>query len=128
MIQTLFVFSDMQFNTATNGLLNETYYQTIKRQFDQAGYTIPQLIFWNLAAASGPGGTPKPVTAGQSGVSLMSGFSGAIMKYFIGQEDEQRTGEQGSRVMGKPVKEHNPLETVLAVIAKPSFSGIVVVD
>lgn len=128
MIQTLFIFSDVQFNSATRGLFSETYYETIKRDFEQAGYTIPQLVFWNLHAPPRVGRTPKPVTSGQSGVSLMSGFSGAIMKYFIGQEDEQRTGEQGSRVMGKPVKEHNPLETVMAVIAKPSFSGIVVVD
>lgn len=126
MVRTLFVFSDMQFNTATGGLFNETYYQTIKRQFEQAGYVIPQIVFWNLAASPRKGGTPKPVTSGQSGVSLMSGFSGAVMKYFLGQGFE--AAGEANRVTGRPLTDDSPLQTVMAVIAKPSFSGVVVVD
>lgn len=89
MISTLFVFSDMQFNKCGGEVFHEAIYQVIKNEFEVAGYKIPELVFWNLAARVR--GTPKPVTAGQSGVSLMSGYSGNLMKYFLGRpanEDE----------------------------------------
>lgn len=141
MIRTLFVFSDMQFDEAGGRSFGETQYQRIKREFDEAGYRIPEIIFWNLASRAG--GTPKPVTAGQTGVSLMSGYSGSLMKYFLDREDgdeevvevevevEVRDGSgsvQKVMTKTKTVKENNPSETMMAVISKPSFGGVVVVD
>jgi hypothetical protein len=149
MISTLFIFSDMQFDSCGGAAFGETVYQTLKGDFEAAGYQIPELVFWNLAGRAS--GTPKPVSADQRGVSLMSGYSGALMKYFLGRqagEDEEEVESEGGNgaededdmvVVGdtgktesvkpkKTKKKDNPLETVMKVIAAPSFSGIKVVD
>jgi hypothetical protein len=99
MIARLFVFSDMQFDQASGSMYGETTFATIKRRFEQNGYPMPELVFWNLAGGptSGQGAEEedgdamgsKPVTATQEGVSLMSGFSGTLMKFFLGQAEKE---------------------------------------
>jgi hypothetical protein len=138
MVKTLFVFSDMHFDQAGGCNFGETQYTTIKREFDAAGYQIPEIIFWNLASRAR--GTPKPVKADQPGVSLLSGYSGSMMKYFLGREEDEDIvevevevkDEAGDivvkKVKTKTTKEYNPFETMMAVISKPPFSGVVVVD
>lgn len=83
---TIFVFSDMQFNTCVSGSRGEgelTNYQAIKTQYEAAGYKIPNIVFWNLQGNT----TSFPVTSRQEGVALVSGFSPSIMKMFMeGQE------------------------------------------
>jgi len=75
--EVLMVFSDMQFNQA-NGRASrfETMYETIKRQFEAAGYQLPLLVFWNLngkyAGQSVGGDCP--------GVITISGYDPAIFK------------------------------------------------
>lgn len=156
MIQKLFVFSDMQFDQAGGAEFGETAYATIKRKFETAGYEIPQLVFWNLAG--GYEGTSKPVAADQEGVALMSGFSGALLKYFLGQEDAEEE-EDLKEVMDKEwdrvddvqvevfgddevfgendqeekrdvegSKKQDPLQAILKVVRAESFKGLVVVD
>ena len=148
MISTLFIFSDMQFDECGGAAFGETVYQVLRRDFEAAGYTLPEIVFWNLSGRAS--GTPKPVSADQRGVSLLSGYSGALMKYFLGRqagEDEEDEGEESEEgededdmvvveddskaASVKPKetkKKDNPLETVMKVIAAPSFSGVKVVD
>jgi hypothetical protein len=92
MVKKLFVFSDMQFDAAIERHEGDTEYTAIKRKFADAGYTLPELVFWNLGAA-GESGTPKPVKANEQGVSLLSGYSGALMKFFLGEEDARMKKE-----------------------------------
>lgn len=84
--ETIFVFSDMQFNQCVadrNGQNELTNHQAIQRQYEAAGYTMPRLVFWNLRGNT----TNFPVTSGESGVALVSGFSPSLMKLFMeGQE------------------------------------------
>ncbi len=121
-----------------------------------AGYTLPEIVFWNLAARfdeSQP--NTKPAQANVNGVSLVSGFSGALMKYFMGQAGKEETDEvievepmesepfltdTGEEIMadggnrmaslgrakGKLTK--TALETLKAIIEAESYNGIVVVD
>lgn len=95
MVKKLFIFSDMQFSACTERKDGETEYAAIKRKYIDAGYTVPELIFWNLAPRAA--GAPKPVQADQEGVSLLSGCSGSMMKYFLGEaareEDEELAKE-----------------------------------
>lgn len=78
---TIFVFSDMQFNQATRGSNgNElTNYESIRRMYENSGYQMPRIVFWNL------NGTTKdfPVTATEQGTALVSGFSPSLMKLFL---------------------------------------------
>lgn len=91
MVKKLFIFSDMQFDEAVDRQEGETEHRTIKRKFEEAGYTLPELVYWNLAARGG--GTAKPARADEESVALVSGYSGALMKYFLGQKAEQEDEE-----------------------------------
>lgn len=78
MVKTLFIFSDMEFD-ACGGDQYETDYKMIKKKFDDAGYQLPAIVFWNLRA----GHRSKPVTKNEKNVALVSGFSGQMMRTFL---------------------------------------------
>ena len=83
MVKQVFVFSDMQFDIAAGHDDRwTTSYERIQKQFKDAGYEMPRLIFWNLAGGragygltstgedldgSGDETAPKPVTAAEGG-------------------------------------------------------------
>lgn len=53
MVKRLFVFSDMQFNSANTGSTASdwsTAYDDIEKAYKEAGYEVPQLVFWDIAA------------------------------------------------------------------------------
>lgn len=96
MVQRVFVFSDMQFNQATRNDDDERgfagSYERIQTRFREAGYEMPELVFWNLAGGragylGGPTGgdpvAPKPVTAQEQGTALVSGYSQGMLKVFL---------------------------------------------
>ena len=96
MVKTLFVFSDMQFDQAAGHRHGETEHQTARRKFEEAGYPFPEMVYWNLNSGYGEDkATHKPVKSDTEGVALMSGFWGALMKYFLGQsgEDDEMESE-----------------------------------
>ncbi|BEJ15868.1 hypothetical protein CspHIS471_0504730 [Cutaneotrichosporon sp. HIS471] len=89
MVKTVFVFSDMQFDES--GHFGETEHRAVVRRFEEAGYPMPELVYWNLQSAAA-----KPVQADTPGCALVSGFSGALMKYFIralGDGGDEEDGE-----------------------------------
>ena len=98
MIKRLFVFSDMQFDEAHAGESElSTSYQRIQKLYAEAGYDMPELVFWNLAAQ---GSQPKPVVNEDTGTCLVSGYSPGMMKVFMdgggfgGDEEETITVEE----------------------------------
>ena len=59
MVKRLFVYSDMQFDASQykdseSGW--ETTHDRIVKAFKEAGYEMPEIVYWNLQ-----GGTTKPV-------------------------------------------------------------------
>ncbi|KAL1407488.1 hypothetical protein Q8F55_006921 [Vanrija albida] len=81
MVKKIFVFSDMQFDQSGSDLYGEAQHHAIWQMFRAAGYELPEMVYWNLNGETGA--KNKPVKADTPGVSLVSGFSGALMKYFI---------------------------------------------
>lgn len=138
MVKKLFVFSDMQFDAAGEGEYGETEHETMKRRFEEAGYPLPEMVYWNLASRAE--GTPKPTKSDIEGVTLFSGFSGALMKFFLGDgvEDDALESqfeaieigkEGGSSVSSdKERKKPNPVEQVHRAISGQHFAGLKVVD
>ncbi|OXM79428.1 hypothetical protein C364_02925 [Cryptococcus neoformans Bt63] len=137
MVKKLFVFSDMQFDAAREGKYGETEHETMKRRFEEAGYPLPEMVYWNLASRAE--GTPKPTKSDVEGVTLFSGFSGALMKFFLGDgvEDDALErqfadigiGKEGkSSVSEKERRKPNPLEQVHRAISGQHFAGLKVVD
>ncbi|XP_020102912.1 uncharacterized protein LOC109720302 [Ananas comosus] len=79
MVKRVFVFSDMEFDVASETPW-ETDYEAIQRKYGESGYgtAVPEVVFWNLRASRS-----VPVTAGQKGVALVSGFSKNLLKLFL---------------------------------------------
>ena len=87
MPKVLLILSDMQFNHGVS--YDETANQMIKRKFNDAGYDVPQVVYWNLNAAYGN----APVKFNTQGVAMVSGFSPAIMKPMMSGDVETFTPE-----------------------------------
>uniref|UniRef100_A0A0D9VCY4 TROVE domain-containing protein n=1 Tax=Leersia perrieri TaxID=77586 RepID=A0A0D9VCY4_9ORYZ len=77
MVRRVVVFSDMEFDEASSRPW-ETDYEAIARKFAAAGYAVPEVVFWNLRDSKA-----VPVTSGQKGVALVSGFSKNLLKLFL---------------------------------------------
>jgi len=86
MPKMLLILSDMQFNQCAR--FDDTAMQMIERKFADAGYTVPQIVFWNLNSTSN-----VPVAADKSGVALVSGFSPSIMTSLLAADLDQFTPE-----------------------------------
>jgi hypothetical protein len=71
MPETLIIFSDMQFNECVEN--DDSAMQMIARKYEEAGYKVPNIVFWNLNAHSN-----VPIAFDKSGAALVSGFSPAI--------------------------------------------------
>ena len=137
MIKRLFVFSDMEFDNSSvqSGAAWETEHQKVVKAFEEAGYDVPEIVYWNLQGARGA----KPVTAEEtSGVSLMSGFSANMMKVFMdGGEDVEEVeiveeegvdGQEGEVVIKKVKQKMTPEQIMRKALDKPSYATLVVLD
>ena len=74
----ILILSDMEFDSATK-YPNETAMQSIRREYGEAGYELPKIVFWNLNARPGN----VPVSFDKNGTALVSGFSPTIMKSLL---------------------------------------------
>jgi hypothetical protein len=163
MVKRVFVFSDMQFDSAEDYRSSHwsrrdsedgaderwsTSYERIKRRFEEAGYEMPELVFWNLAGGQ-DGMAPKPVTTMDEGTSLVSGYSQGMLKVFLDsggfeepQEEEvddeesdavmvEKGGDHGEEAVVKPAAKKakmDPLRTVKKAIGHKSYEMLEVLD
>jgi hypothetical protein len=74
MPEVVLILSDMQFDQCMRH--DDSAIEMIGRKYEQAGYTLPKVVFWNLNASYGN----SPVKFDKSGTALVSGFSPAIVK------------------------------------------------
>lgn len=86
MPEMLLILSDMQFNACTR--FDHSAMEMIRHKYEQAGYKVPAIVFWNLNAADN-----VPVKHDASGVALVSGFSPSIVKSVLSADMEQFTPE-----------------------------------
>ena len=74
MPEMLLILSDMQFDACSR--YDDSAQQMIARKYQQAAYSMPKIVFWNLSQHS----SHTPVRFDDRGVCHVSGFSPAIMK------------------------------------------------
>ncbi|WP_336784145.1 DUF2828 family protein [Paenibacillus illinoisensis] len=74
MIGRIYIVSDMEFDGCVTGGNNQTLFQTIESEYRAAGYTMPNLVFWNVNAR----GSQFPTDMTATGVQLVSGASPSI--------------------------------------------------
>jgi hypothetical protein len=157
MVKRIFVFSDMQFNQG-DGVWSRTgatsrwstSYQSIAQKYMEAGYEMPELVFWNLAGGrAGYGGAagagdpvaPKPVTVGEVGTALVSGYSQGMLKVFLDSgsfgdgeeevEDDVDVEEMDDGVLVEKVakkRKIDPLSTLKKAIGHNAYEMLQVID
>ena len=71
----LYIISDMEFDYCAKGA-DVTNFQYAKRIFAEAGYQLPEVVFWNVASRN----RQQPVTMNEQGVALVSGCSPRIFQ------------------------------------------------
>jgi hypothetical protein len=84
MPQILLILSDMQFDACVKH--DDSAIQMIHRKYEEAGYTIPQVVFWNLNSHDN-----VPVKYNAKGAALVSGFSPSIMTSVLAADMEDFT-------------------------------------
>eukprot|EP00026_Physarum_polycephalum_P003826 Phypoly_transcript_03842.p1 GENE.Phypoly_transcript_03842~~Phypoly_transcript_03842.p1 ORF type:complete len:604 (-),score=57.53 Phypoly_transcript_03842:525-2252(-) len=99
MPKKLFVISDMQFNRADANYV--TNFQAVKQRYKDAGYTLPQMVFWNVNGSQ----VEFPVTQEELGVAMVSGFSASILRSLL--------------KMGEFI---SPLQVFQAIIGNPRYN------
>ena len=75
----LYIISDMEFDCCDQGA-ELTNFQYAKAAFEAAGYKLPEVVFWNVAARN----SQVPVTKNEQGVALVSGNSPHIFQMLKG--------------------------------------------
>lgn len=134
MIKRLFVFSDMQFDEANHPYEDdqvaqdnwETSHDVIERKFKEAGYELPEIVYWNLTQ----GANTFPVTHDRKGVALMNGFSPAMLKVFMGEEVEEEGWDIVEQESAEPKEKEkfDPMTIMMKAVSRDSYDGLVVVD
>jgi len=79
MPKKILVFTDMQFDAATNAGRYQAAHAEVVSMYTAAGYTVPDIVFWNLRDTK----TSFPVRKDTPGVALMSGFSAEMLKLLM---------------------------------------------
>ncbi|KAI7858324.1 hypothetical protein BDC45DRAFT_499363, partial [Circinella umbellata] len=137
MVKRLFVFSDMEFNEGFGISKWETIYEQIKREYEEAGYKMPELVWWNLAQTrpvydcpTSEEGAPMPVDKDASGCTMISGFSAALMKSFfegtVEGKDDTVVVNENSEEKEEEESEKTPLNEMVRTIYHKSFEGLAV--
>ena len=74
------IVSDMQFDSGVDdsGVLNH-HLTTIKTKYADAGYDLPQVIYWNVSVYA----NNVPATINDKGIILISGYSPVILKNIL---------------------------------------------
>lgn len=64
----LIIISDMEFDYCV-GNADATVFENAKQKYEAKGYTLPEIVFWNVASRN----RQQPVTKNEQGVALVSG-------------------------------------------------------
>ncbi|KAH5075446.1 hypothetical protein HBH95_130100 [Parastagonospora nodorum] len=134
MVKQVFVFSDMQFDQADSRTDRwSSAFSRIEAKYANAGYVMPRLIFWNLAASA----TGKPTTMDDGDTCLVSGYSQGMLRAFLeegafelGEEEVEVEieGEDGMVEIRRVEKGVDPLETVRKAVGGRAYGMLEVVD
>jgi Domain of unknown function (DUF2828) len=95
----LLIISDMEFDQACG---NRTNFESIKNMYEQWGYQMPSIVFWNVNGRLGN----VPVKANTPNTALVSGYSPSILTSILGGKDL------------------NPYSVMMETIGKPRYACI----
>lgn len=79
MPQRILIISDMEFDSCSE--YGETIYENARKRFKQAGYQLPQVVFWNVDAK-----TKQYPIVEEDNALILSGYSPVVIKFLYGGE------------------------------------------
>jgi len=106
----LLILSDMEFNEATSSNWdrvsewNPTAQQMIKGMYEEAGYEMPDIVYWNIQSRN----DNCPTRFDETGTALVSGFSPSIMRSILS------------------CKNITPYEVMMETIDSPRYEAITI--
>ena len=77
MPSVLYIISDMQFDDHNIGG-KQTNFEVAKSKFEEAGYKLPHIVFWNVNSYG-----DSPATKFDKNVTLVSGFNQSTFQYVV---------------------------------------------
>ncbi len=83
----IYMFTDGQFDQMTENS-DGTHLEVIASKHKDAGYPVPDLVFWNLRGDT----VDFPAPGDRKGVAMLSGFSPALMKLIMEGKELTPTG------------------------------------
>lgn len=84
MPKSLIIISDMEINRCTEQAHGENFYDYVSRVYEEHGYRIPNVVFWNVNSRNDVFLADK----NRKGVQLVSGQSASTFKNLIGCVDK----------------------------------------
>ena len=88
MIKNVLIISDMEFDQAqlfcygNSQVLTKPLFDEIKQKYNESGYDLPKLIFWNVNSRT----KTIPLIENELGVTLVSGFSQNTLKMVMSKK------------------------------------------
>ncbi len=106
----ILILSDMEFNSATNSYRstsawNPTAQEMIRKMYKEAGYKMPNIVYWNIQSRNDDN---KPVHFDTNGTALVSGFSPALLTNLLAG------------------KEMTPISMMMSVIDSERYSVVTI--
>jgi hypothetical protein len=77
MPKILYIISDMEFDSCVKA--DEALFDNAKREFTEAGFKLPHVVFWNVNARQ----IQAPATKFDNNVTLISGLSQSTFRYAV---------------------------------------------
>lgn len=102
MVKRLYIVSDMEFDSCATA--DKTLFNTIRNEYANNGYELPELVFWNVSARN----VQFPMSIDDRGFINVSGCSPSIFKSVVGK------------------KFVGPYDMMLEVLNSPRYEAIVV--
>lgn len=78
--KNILILSDMEFDYAVDDEVDEKLFESIKKRYDDAGFKLPRLVFWNILSRT----RTIPIIENELGVALVSGFSPTVLNMVLG--------------------------------------------
>ncbi|CAO3663541.1 hypothetical protein CU097_010674 [Rhizopus azygosporus] len=96
----------------------ETAFDLIRRRYHEAGYDVPEIVWWNVFEGDKMYDLDAPVSKDDAGVKMLAGYSANMLKTFLdgGDIDEDKA------------KQETPLDFAKKAVYHESFKDLVVVD
>ena len=106
MIKNVLIISDMEFDKAQKSwgktkLLTKHLFEEIKDYYNEIGYDLPKLIFWNVNSRT----KTIPLTENDLGVVLVSGFSQNVLKMVMSNK-------------------YNPYDVLIEMLDNPRYDKV----